>query len=129
MYSQMKTNPDGGLSGPNVAPLRLKLKNPIVIDMFEKERLRWLPEDKRAAWLQSKLDMGHDGVVVKYPHSDKAGEDAAVEYMVPDPSQVRSKFAKFDPAKKNSANILAGIAGAGLLGGPALQGLMQEEQY
>jgi hypothetical protein len=32
--------------------------------------------------------------------------------VVRDPAQLRSPFAQFDPAKRNSRNLLAGIAGA-----------------
>jgi hypothetical protein len=37
-----------------------------------------------------------------------------------DPKNIRSKFAKFDPAKKDSANILASLGGLGLLGAAGL---------
>lgn len=40
--------------------------------------------------------------------------------LVKDPSQVRSVNAAFDPAKKDSANLLAGIGGAAILGGGSL---------
>lgn len=40
--------------------------------------------------------------------------------LVKDPSQVRSVNAAFDPAKKDSANLLAGIGGAGILGASML---------
>lgn len=39
------------------------------------------------------------------------------ERVVFDPSQVRSVNATFDPAKKDSANLLAGLGGAAVLGG------------
>jgi len=35
-------------------------------------------------------------------------------YITLSDSQARSRFAKFDPAKKDSANLLAGVAGGGL---------------
>ena len=47
-------------------------------------------------------------------------EDDTVHTIVFDPSNIRSKYAKFDPAKSNSSNILASnpaaTAGAGILG-------------
>ena len=33
-------------------------------------------------------------------------------YVLFDPKNIRSRFAKFDPAKKDSRDLLAGIAGA-----------------
>lgn len=36
------------------------------------------------------------------------------DYSVFDPANIRSKFAAFDPAKRKSANLLAGIGGAGI---------------
>ena len=35
-------------------------------------------------------------------------------YIILDPAKIRSKFAKFDPSKKESANLLAGLGGLGL---------------
>ncbi len=57
----------------------------------------------------------YDGVKFKNAIDDPLGPNipkASDVYAVFDPKNIRSKFAKFDPAKKNSANILAG----GLLG-------------
>jgi hypothetical protein len=57
------------------------------------------------------LRRGHDGVAFNWKRYGNS-----TEYMVPDPSQVRSRFAAFDPAKIGSPDLLAGIGGAGLLG-------------
>ena len=50
-----------------------------------------------------------------------AGVGDSVEYpraiVLRDPSRIRSVDAAFDPAKKDSSNLLAGVTGAGLLGG------------
>ena len=43
-------------------------------------------------------------------------------------SRIRSTYAAFDPSKKGSSNILAGIAGAGVVGGSALSGQKQEQK-
>lgn len=42
------------------------------------------------------------------------------EYFIEDPSHIRSVNAAFDPAKKDSANLLASMGGAAVLGGAAL---------
>jgi hypothetical protein len=55
---------------------------------------------------------GYDGV--KYSN---AQEGDGISYAITNPSVVRSRFAAFDPLKKNSANILA----SGLLGTALLQ--------
>ena len=51
----------------------------------------------------------------------EAGVGDSVEYpraiVLRDPSRIRSVDAAFDPAKKDSSNLLAGVTGAGLLGG------------
>jgi hypothetical protein len=51
------------------------------------------------------------------------GADKTSEVMVFDPSQVRATWAKFDPAKKYSSNLLAGLAAAPI----ALGALLEEE--
>lgn len=45
--------------------------------------------------------------------------DNTTSTVVFDPSRVRSVNAAFDPAKKDSANLLAGIGGAAVIGGAA----------
>jgi hypothetical protein len=42
--------------------------------------------------------------------------------IVKDPAQLRSPQAKFDPAKRNSAKLLAGGAGAAIAVGAASNG-------
>ena len=56
---------------------------------------------------------GFDGI------KDMGGKHGGVGHTVwiPfEPNQVRSRFAKFDPKMKDSANLLAGVGGIGLLG-------------
>ena len=62
--------------------------------------------------------------------SDDAGLNnrPATHTLVFDPKNVRSKFAAFDPAKKNSADILASYATLGLLGGGVGSGLLQQDE-
>jgi hypothetical protein len=64
---------------------------------------------------------GYDSLVVKNVidpgnASKKDARNIANTIIVFNPKNIRSRFAKFDPAKKGSANLLAGVAGAGLLG-------------
>jgi hypothetical protein len=73
-----------------------------------------LSADLRKRSTEILKERGHDGVYI----AEDAGSfgrktDTTV---ILDPANIRSRFAMFDPAKKNSANILAGVGGAGLAG-------------
>ena len=81
----------------NVMPVKLKLENPMV---FDSENA--LPVGGRLD-MDTLKAMGHDGVILK---SNKGNEITVFE-----PHQIRSKFAKFDPKKSKSGNILAGAGG------------------
>ena len=48
---------------------------------------------------------------VKIEGMSDLGGDMQTQWSILDPSAVRSRFAAFDPAKKDSADLLAGIAG------------------
>jgi hypothetical protein len=39
-----------------------------------------------------------------------------LSFAIFDPANIRSRFAAFDPAKRNSKNLMAGVAGAGVTG-------------
>jgi hypothetical protein len=58
--------------------------------------------------------LGYDSMLLKESSLDGAPHETLAVF---DPKNIRSKFAKFDPSKKDSANILAGAAGAGVLSG------------
>ena len=49
-------------------------------------------------------------------------------YIVLDPSNLRGRFAKFDPSKRDSGNLLAGIGAGGVVGGGALMAGGQEAE-
>ena len=55
---------------------------------------------------------GYDAIVNNY--------DGFTDVAVLEPNQIRSVNAVFDPAKKNSGDILAGLSGAGILGASML---------
>lgn len=65
---------------------------------------------------QALIRQGHDAV--------RWGDEMAVF----DPSQIRSVHAAFDPAKRNSGDLLASLAGAGLLGTTAARLYGDDEQ-
>jgi hypothetical protein len=96
--------------GGNVMPLLAKNNKPFVIRDDDVRIYYGLDTKKLEA-------EGYTGVVI-------TGLDGEiVEQTVFDPKNIRSKFAAFDPAKKDSANLMHGVGAAGA-GGL----LMQEEE-
>jgi GNAT superfamily N-acetyltransferase len=117
--------------GANVMPVKLKIRNPATDDdIFAAAKNAGVYESDLPAFTyispnvvgpeQSKkvLDIlkgqGFDGAKV----SDYGMDDpfnSVTSWATFDPKNIRSRFAKFDPAKKDSANILAGlgVVGAG----------------
>jgi hypothetical protein len=125
----------GRPEGKAVMPLSVRLENPMVIDAPYGSSWRQidtaLPNDPEV--LPYSTDMlaeiakkqGYDSLVVKnvfdvgggrIPSSEK-GQDAltGTTYAVFDPAQVRSRFAAFDPMRKNDRDLLAGVLPLGLL--------------
>ena len=117
-----------GASGQNVMPVKLRIQNPLVIGgsdktgfgdprpaamrdlskqfgLFEQPTFngaqqtnpRWAEEFSEAL-----RKRGYDGVIVR-------GLGGSEEYMVLNPSQVRSKFAAFDPKSIGSSDLMAGV--------------------
>jgi hypothetical protein len=66
-----------------------------------------------AATLAQAWDDGFDAVML-HNYTSPGGRSGSI-LAVKDPAQLRSPFARFDPAKRNSANLLAGIADVGIL--------------
>lgn len=122
--------------GANVMPVRMSIKNPLVInaprkDAVEKLSREWGLVDTPdysgsrptngfwASDFASELQKrGYDGVIVR-------DGDRVLEYMVPNENQVRSRFAAFDPARRNEADLLASFAPNPIAG--ALLGYQPQE--
>jgi hypothetical protein len=128
--------PDFGRpEGQTVMPLSARFENPMVIDAPYGASWRQidtaLPNDPEV--LPYSTDMlaeiakkqGYDSLIVndvfdvgggRIPTSKK-GQDAltGTTYAVFDPAQVRSRFAAFDPMRKNDKDLLAGVLPLGLL--------------
>ncbi len=107
-------------SGPGVTgsvyPVKLKFENPKIIDA----------EGRFAADFQfgkggNQLDLppgsSHDGVILKNT------KDEGDVFIPRNPDQIRSRWAAFDPANKDSGNLLGSLAGLFGLGA-----YMQNEQ-
>jgi len=63
---------------------------------------------------ESAQDAGFDGVRIRnvVDPPDSLNSDPVDTVAVFDPSNIRSEFAAFDPAKRDSSNLLAGVGGA-----------------
>ena len=102
-----------------VYPMKLQFKNPLVIDgggkpagafqFPEMAKKAGTNEDYQKFMSAWKPDSPYDGVIIKETL------DEGTIYVPKEPQQARSRFAAFDPAQRNSADLLAGLAAAGLM--------------
>lgn len=78
----------------------------------------WTPyQDQRIKSILSQEGLTLDdvgGVNIKNSYDADVGEKIGV-YAISDPSRIRSRFAAFDPMRRNEADILAGVLPLGLL--------------
>jgi len=115
-----------GLGGNNIIPVKLKLDHPLVVKSYDdiKDIVDKFTEFKRPnyeiqgrnirmmgdkinydaarKWLKSK---GYDGIILKNTLVDSPDGKPIDQYVVFDANQIRSRFAKFDPEKKDSPYI------------------------
>lgn len=68
-------------------------------------------------------DKGYDGVVY-----ENVQEGVGKSQAYANPSVIRSRFAAFDPAQRNSRNLLASLAGVGLLSPAFIASMRDEDQ-
>jgi hypothetical protein len=73
--------------------------------------------------LQDAFAQGHDAVLLRN-HTSPSGKTPRNILVVRDPSQLRSPAAAFDPAKKDSSDLLANIAGLTAGGAAAAAALL-----
>jgi hypothetical protein len=113
---------------PNVMPVRAKNENPLAVSDLGPNGEPGYFTDNLAAALGKNLDemphvgnayrdlinearnRGHDMIVMK-DFRDLGGPQT--QYMSLKPKEIRSEFAAFDPANKDSGNLLASILAAG----------------
>lgn len=104
----------------SVMPAKIKMENPLVIDAKGQHAAAFqfpsiarergtIPEMGDFHYALSP-DSPHDGVILKNT------KDEGDVYVPKNPSQVRSRFAKFDPANISSGNLLGSVAAAGAAG-------------
>ncbi len=100
--------------GANVMPVALRYKNPMYYD-FKGSAYR---DQTYADLVKEAKAKGHDALILQNTYDPGAGTAKLVDVgVVFDPAQIRSRFAKFDPANINSPDILAAGVPLGLLAG------------
>lgn len=102
-----------GSEGSTLLPLRFRSDKTGSIDLQGDE----LNSDIYGSVVDSWRD-GYDAIQFNNYTTPQGKKGSFV--LVKDPSQIRSVNAAFDPAKKDSANLLAGLGGAGILGASML---------
>jgi hypothetical protein len=99
-------------SGANVMPVALRYKNPMYYD-FKGSAYR---DQTYADLVKEAKSKGHDALILQNTYDPGAGTAKLVDVgVVFNPNQIRSKFAKFDPANINSPDVLAAGVPLGLL--------------
>lgn len=103
-------NPEG-----LVYPVKLNTKG--LMD-YDSGGATWTPyQDQRIKSILSQEGLTLDdvgGVNIKNSYDADVGQKIGV-YGISDPSRIRSRFAAFDPMRRNEADILAGVLPLGLL--------------
>jgi hypothetical protein len=104
----------------SVYPLKAKMENPLVLNETTREgrSIDRAVAVREALGLSNKasaddvtralLEKGYDGVAYNW---NRFG--TSTEYMVPDAAQIRSRYAKFDPANEGKAMLLGSGVGPG----------------
>jgi hypothetical protein len=107
-FAQLAAGEQG--SGQNIVRLMPRAERPAVIQLQGNER-----DFEISATLQDAWDNGFDAVRLKNytTPSGKTGENV---WVFRNPNQLRSPNAAFDPANKDSANLLASLLAAGVFG-------------
>ena len=127
---------DGEYPSAQVYPVKLKLENPkeyFSYDDFEEDfenfmteqiqsGKKFMTDDIGSKGFREKLQSeGHDGILISRSTTDTGRPRQ--DYVVFDPKNIRSQFAKFDPKKADSRDILAGVGYTAFGGLGALSGL------
>lgn len=113
--------------GQNIIPARLR-GNLMEINA-EGATMSDLDESQLLKWAEEARSKGLDGLKISNfsDNADYGQYMPATHYLVFDPANIRSANAAFDPTKRNSANLMAGIMG-GAVGLSALRQLMPQQE-
>jgi hypothetical protein len=120
----METDPTGfygswDFSGSNVMPLLARHGKTKTVDV------KGYNSKQFAKHIASAKKGGYDTLVIN--GAKEHGRDAA-QIISLNPANLRSVHAAFDPAKRDSADLLASVGGAGLVGA-GLYGAYEDEQH
>lgn len=96
-------------ASPQVYPLLHRADHPAVLHLDGSET-----QGEVASTLAHAFDAGHDAVMLKN-YTSPAGKSNQNIIIVKDPSQLRSMFAAFDRAKRDSPDLLAGLGGLSII--------------
>ncbi len=107
---------DGHTYGPNFTPLQDDISDPeflgrLVDEARNLRKVQGMDNSRQMDLWQHKVremmqDEGYDSI--KYRNNVES--DGAPSYMLLDPRQLRSRFAKFDPDRTNSRDLMASLA-------------------
>lgn len=101
VYASAAAERTGG--APVVYPVVHRASNPVRLNVHGGESEAQVAETLRHAF----DDSGYDGVMISGPQA-LLRDDYSI--VVKDPANIRSRFARFDPALADSPNLLASIA-------------------
>ena len=122
-------NPQNRMSGQNIMPVHLALKNPYEIDAGGE--MYMAIEDSITDQIKRAKKLGHDGVVIKNL-DDAAGiaNRPANHYLVFEPEKIKSihNRGKYNPKDANILNSIAPITSAGVGGAAIATTLMNEKE-
>jgi hypothetical protein len=123
--------PSSSQSAPSVMPLQMKMEKPFAkkggapfteaelrakVKAFAKQRgIKESSIDAKIAFERHLADQGFDVI----PYVNSVEDRGNVSYLVLRPENLRSQFARFDPAQAGSSNLMAGL-GALFAGGAAM---------
>jgi GNAT superfamily N-acetyltransferase len=116
MVDAEKLEAAGGPGGANVIPA--KIRGNLMEYDADGATLRDLDDGQIGDLIQEAMDGGFDGLKISNfsDEADWGQYNPTTHYAIFDPKNIRSKHAMFDPAKKDSADLLASVGGASLLG-------------
>lgn len=116
-----------GAGGQNVMPLKAR-GNFFEVDA-DGATMSDLDDNQLTDWAKQAKDKGFDGLKINNfsDNADYGTYIPATHYLIFDPKNIRSVNAAFDPAKRGSANLMAGAAGA-TMGLSALRNIQRDEE-
>jgi hypothetical protein len=114
---------EGTQQGANVLPLMIRSKNPMTHD-FKGLAYR---DQTYSDLIDQAIRNKNDVLFLKNTFDPGAGAAKLIDVAaITNPSQIRSRFAAFDPARMNEGNLLATLAAMGI-GVPIATGLLGEQ--